>query len=101
MPTSRHQSELGLDREAETWMRRVYDRLARRRDLAYSSAELADAALGASPPDSKSAKFQLVLGALVWIGAVDTRNIDGLDYFAPVQEFDTSSWVPIGSVQPR
>ena len=98
MPTNRHQFELGLDREAESWMRQVHDRLARRRDLAYSSVELANAALGASPTDTKSARFQYVLGALVWIGAVDTRNIDGIDYYALVQEFDTSSWEPRVSV---
>ena len=94
MPTNRYQFDFGLDREAQSWMRQVHDRLGRRRDLAYSSAELADAAIGSSPSDSKRARFQGVLGTLVWIGAADTRNIDGLDYYAMVQEFDTASWVP-------
>lgn len=49
MPISKGQLELGIDSEAEEWMRQAHNLLAENRDLAYSTWEPHEAVLGTAP----------------------------------------------------
>ena len=94
MPLSVRQFELGIDQEIDDWMRQIYELLARNRQLAYSSQELAEAVLGISVSEARSEKFQHSLDALVEIWALEKRWVDDTDYYAFSQEFDTTTWEP-------
>ena len=93
MPLTKRQFELGLDEEGESLMRQVYDLLASHQELAYSLQELEDAFLGqAIPPGPKVGRFRRAVEVLVEIGAVDQREVAGVDYHAFLQDFDTNTW---------
>ena len=102
MPINRRQFELGVDKEGEGWMREIYDHLASHRDLAYSYQELLHhVRLERNPKgieglnrEADEAKLERVLNELVWIGAIGKNKIDGSDYYAFLEEFDTQSWEP-------
>ncbi len=93
MPLTKRQFELGLDEEAEDWMRQAYQLLAGHRDLAYSAEELRHATLGESSDATLWKKFDHALYILAEIGAVEVRIVDGLQYLAFLEEVDTESWV--------
>ena len=92
MPLSKRQFELGIDSEAEDWMRQAYQFLARHPDLAYSSGELAEAILGTEASSEKSGKLDHALDVLAEIGAFDKAKVRGTDYYAFREGFDTSTW---------
>ena len=92
MPLTRRQFELGIDEEGEEWMRQVYNLLADRQDLAYSSDELCRMVLGDSPELERTEKFQRALDVLAMMGAATRGQISDQDYYAFVEEFDTRSW---------
>lgn len=107
MPLTKRQFELRVDKEGESWMRQIYDLLAEHRELAYSAQELRETLLGpissatgtapgfTSYSDAVNAqrKVNRALDVLVGIGAADQREVDGMDYYAFLQEFDTNTWV--------
>ncbi len=93
MPISKRKLELGIDSEAEEWMRQAYQLLAGHRDLAYSAEELRHATLGESSDATLRKKFDHALYILAEIGAVEVRIVDGSQYFAFLEEVDTESWV--------
>lgn len=93
MPLTRRQFELGIDEESEQWMRQVYRSLADHRDLAYSAAELYQEVVGESTDLTKETKFDHALFILGEIGGVDVRVLDGIHYFAFLEELDTVGWV--------
>ena len=93
MPLTRRQFELGINEEAEDWMRQAYQSLEQHRDLAYSAKELAEDILGdAAASYNKSNKLERALDVLAEIGAVDKGKVDGTDYYAYLQDFDTGTW---------
>ena len=93
MPLTKRQFELGLDEEAEDWMRQAYQLLEQNRDLAYSAKELGEAVLGAAAGFlDQSKKLERVLDVLAEIGAVDKGTVAGTDYYAYLQDFDTGTW---------
>ena len=93
MPISKRRLELGIDSEAEEWMRQVYHLLAENRDLAYSTWELHEAVLGTAPfPDAKSQKFAGVLDILAETGAADKGVVDEIDYYIFRHAIDTKTW---------
>ena len=94
MPLTMRQFELGIDDGAESWMRSVYNLLAERQELAYSSQELEEFSLEASSPVLKRDKFRESLDVLVRMGAVEKRWVDETDYYAFSQRFETKSWQP-------
>lgn len=100
MPLTRRQFELGIDEEIEAWMQQVYHLLANIRDLAYSELELRQNILGEGgrvahvTQGERKAKFQRALDVLVFVEAIERRQVDGSDYYAFAREFDTSSWEP-------
>ncbi len=95
MPLTRRQFELGIDEEAENWMRLVYDLLEGNRHLAYSFEELREAALGTTVLGAQVEKFQRSLDVLVRMGAVDKGEVAGNDYYTYYQEMDTATWTPV------
>ncbi|MDA1129676.1 MAG: hypothetical protein O2913_13430 [Chloroflexi bacterium] len=92
MPLPRHQLELGIDSEAEDWMRQAYQLLGEHPDLAYSSGELAEAILGTDALTGKLDKLNHSLDVLAEIGAFDKAEVKGTDYYAFREEFDTNTW---------
>lgn len=92
MPLTKRQFELGIDSEAEEWMRQAYRLLAEHRDLAYSVEELEEAILGAEVPHDRSMKLVRALEVLADIGAADKGVVESTEYYAFLAEFDTSTW---------
>ena len=93
MPISKRKLELGIDSEAEEWMRQAYHLLAENRDLAYSTWELHEAVLGTAPfPDAKSQKFAGVLDILAETGAADKGVVE-----STITSLDTRSTLKPGS----
>ena len=93
MPLTKRQFELGVGEEGESLMRQVYELLAGHPELAYSLQELEETFLGqANPPGPKVGSFRRAVEVLVEIGAVDQREIAGIDYYALLREFDTNTW---------
>ena len=93
MPLTKRQFELGIDEEAEAWMRQAYQLLEQRCDLAYSAKELGEHILGdAAGSYNKSGKLERALDVLAEIGAVDKGDVEGTDYYAFRNKFDTSTW---------
>ena len=93
MPISKRQLELGIDSEAEEWMRQAYHLLAENRDLAYSTWELQEAVLGTAPfPEAKSQKFAGVLDILAETGAADKGVVDEIGYYIFRHTIDTNTW---------
>ncbi len=92
MPIPKRQLELGIDSEAEDWMRQAYQLLAEHRDLAYSSGELEEAFLGTEASSGRSDKLNHALDVLAEIGAFDKANVRGKDYYAFREEIDTTTW---------
>jgi hypothetical protein len=92
MPLTKRQFELGIDSEAEGWMRQAYRLLAENRDLAYSALELREAILGTGVLYSKQTKLDRALDVLAELGAADKGTIDNTDYYAFRVEFDTNTW---------
>ena len=92
MPISKRQLELGIDSEAEDWMRQAYQLLAGHPDLAYSSGELEEAILGTAASSGRSGKLNHALDVLAEIGAFDKGNVKGKDYYVFREEIDTKTW---------
>ena len=92
MPLSKRQFELGIDSEAEDWMRQAYQFLAGQPDLAYSLEELEEAVPGKEASSGRSGKLEHALDVLAEIGAFDKATVRGTDYYAFREEFDTSTW---------
>ena len=92
MPLSKRQFELGIDSEAEDWMRQAYWFLAGQPDLAYSLEELEEAILGTEASTGRPGKLEHALDVLAEIGAFDKAKVRGTDYYAFREEFDTSTW---------
>jgi len=92
MPLSKRQFELGVDEEAEAWMRQIYDLLAGQPESAYSSEELSQLVLGDSQDRTNVEKLGSALSALVDVQAVEKGNVRGEQYYAFRQEVDTTSW---------
>ena len=92
MPLPRRQLELGIDFEAEDWMRQAYQLLAEHPDLAYSSGELAEAILGTDASTEKVSKLNHALDVLAEIGAFDKAEVKGEDYYAFREKIDTNTW---------
>lgn len=92
MPIPRRQLELGIDSEAEGWMRQAYQLLAEHRDLAYSSGELEEALLGTEASSGRSGKLNHALDVLAEIGAFDKVELKSKHYYAFREEFDTNTW---------
>ncbi len=92
MPLTKRQFELGIDSEAEDWMRQAYRLLIEHRDLAYSAHELEQAILGIEESFDKVNKLNRALDVLAEIGAVDKGEVEGTEYYAFRVEFDTSTW---------
>lgn len=92
MPLTRRQFELGIDEEAEGWMRQLYQFLSDHRDLAYSSDELRRIVQGNSTELDEKEKFEHVLYLLTEIGGLDVRVVRDLQYFTFLEELDTTSW---------
>lgn len=86
MPLSRRLFDLGVSLECEQTMRLAYQFLAEQRELAYSWEELAD---GVERPE----ELWDALLALVRIMAISRREINGIEYFAWLQEFDVGTWL--------
>ncbi len=91
MPLSKRQFELGIDDEAENWMRQAYQLLAEHPDLAYSSGELLEAILGEASGSAYS-KLNHALDVLAEIGAFDKGVVADTEYYAFRAEFDTNTW---------
>ena len=92
MPLSKRQFELGIDSEADDWMRQAYYLLAGHPDLAYSWSELDEAIVGKDASFERSSKLIHALDVLAEIGAFDKAKVHGTDYYAFREEFDTSTW---------
>ena len=92
MPLSKRQFELGIDSEAEDWMRQAYQFLAGHPDLAYSSGEIEEAILGIEAASGRSGKLDHALDVLTEIGALVKAKVRGTDYYGFREEFDTSTW---------
>ncbi len=92
MPISKRQLELGIDSEAEEWMRQAYRLLAENRDLAYSTRELQESILGMEFPDAMLLKFAAVLDILAETGAADKGVVDETDYYIFRHTIDTDTW---------
>jgi hypothetical protein len=92
MPIPRRQLELGIDSEAEDWMRQAYQLLAGHPDLAYSSGELEEVILGTEASSARSGKLNHALDVLAEIGAFDKANVRGTDYYAFREKIDTDTW---------
>ena len=92
MPLSRRQLELGIDSEAEEWMRQAYRLLAEHRDLAYSTEELQETILGVDVGNGKRIKFSAVLDILAETGAADKGVVDDTDYYIFRHAIDTGTW---------
>ena len=94
MPLTKCQFELGIDDEAEDWMRQVYALLQNNRELVYSSTELDETILGAPVPVAMRDKFRISLDVLVMIRAVEKRWVEDSDYYAFLQDLDTDTSEP-------
>ena len=102
MPLTKRQFKLGVDEEAENWMRLVYKLLANNKELAYSENELGEQVLNEISVfdllgTAEQTKFRNVLDVLVSIEAVEKRDVAGTNYYAyntAYGEFDTTSWEP-------
>ncbi len=92
MPISKRQLELGIDSEAEEWMRQAYRLLSEHQDLAYSTRELQETILGVVSLDAKSLKFVAVLDVLAETGAADKGVVDQTDYYIFGHAIDTDTW---------
>ena len=92
MPLSRRQFELGIDSEAEDWMRQAYQFLSEHPELAYSSGELEEAILGTEASSGRSGKLDHALDVLAEIGAFVKAKVKGTDYYAFREGFDTNTW---------
>ena len=92
MPISRRKLELGIDSEAEDWMRQAYRLLAEHRDLAYSTEELQETILGVDVGYGERSKFAAVLDVLAETGAADKGEVDRTDYYIFRHEIDTNTW---------
>lgn len=92
MPLSKRQFELGIDSEANNWMRQAYQLLAEHPDLAYSWVELQEAILGNEVSFETAGKLIHALDVLAEIGAFDKAIVHSTDYYAFREEFDTDTW---------
>ncbi len=92
MPIPRRQLELGIDSEAEDWMRQAYRLLAEHRDLAYSTEELQVTILGVDVGYRERNKFAAVFDVLAETGAADKGEVDRTDYYIFRHEIDTNTW---------
>ena len=92
MPLTKRQFELGIDDDIQCRMGQIYHLLCGSRELAYSSDELHQIILGAGPEETGREQFDLALDVLVRISAVEKRWVGEVDYYALLQEFDTTTW---------
>jgi hypothetical protein len=89
MPLTPLQFDLGINRETEEWMRRIYEFLCTRADAAYDLQELCTA-LEHSPHRPPSQVLRSALEELTYLGGVDARDIGGKIYYRhldPIPEF--------------
>ena len=94
MPLTKRQFELGVDAEAEEWMRQVYALLERQQESAFSVEELQQTLLGDSRDIAREEKFGAALRALVEVQAVKQGFVKDQQYYAHGQEVDTTTWKP-------
>ena len=96
MPITKRQFELGIDSDAEGWMRQVYELLEADNELAYAEAELGDKILGEQylADATKRNLFPKALEVLARLNAVERREVGDTYYYAFYRKFDTTSWEP-------
>ena len=92
MPLPKRQFDLGVDSEANDWMRQAYELLAGHPELAYSWGELQEAIVGKDASFEKASKLVHALDVLAEIGAFDKAFVHGTDYYAFREEFDVNTW---------
>ena len=94
MPLTKRQFELGVDKQGEGIMRRVYELLSESKELAYSQDEI-QGWIQTQDSSGVETNVERALEVLVGIGAVEERGVGDIDYFACLQEFDTGTWISV------
>ena len=92
MPLTKRQFELGVGEDTEILMRTIYSILAKDREHAYDAVEIFR--LDKRFMDEWRDRFDRALEALVEVGALELRDVDGTSYYAFHIEVDQNTWQP-------
>ena len=93
MPLTKHQFRLGVGEETEILMRTIYGILAKDQEHAYNADEILKGLDKRFVHEWKD-RFDRALEALVEIGALELRVVDGTSYYAFHIEVDQNTWQP-------
>ena len=93
MPLNKRQFQLGVGEETETLMRTIYGMLAKDREHAYNADEVLKG-LDKRFMHEWRHRFDHALEALVEVGALELRDVDGTSYYAFHIEIDQNTWQP-------